>query len=142
VRERNHPRCPGAYLCVVAQVCLKAKALNDRQVRLHGEDGRAGAGQVLQGNTTAGGRAVQHRVNTHSSKTQADTHDSVHSITASQHVINGFLVSISIMQPPRVSTLEPVHTATTHIAMTTTLPTTQDLSPTLVTCPLRLASTL
>lgn len=34
-------------LCVVAQVCLKAEALNDRQVRLHSEDRRAGPWQIL-----------------------------------------------------------------------------------------------
>lgn len=40
-----HQACP-AHLCVVAQVSLKAKALNDGQQRLDNEDGRAWLRQI------------------------------------------------------------------------------------------------
>jgi hypothetical protein len=52
-RTHSPPPQP-PYLCVVAQVCLKAKALNDRQVGLDSEDGCAGARQVLQGSNSRG----------------------------------------------------------------------------------------
>lgn len=56
----EHREAEGLALCVVAQVRLKAKALDDRQERLDDEDGGAGSGHVGGDVATA---LCQHVVN-------------------------------------------------------------------------------